>query len=194
MATQWKLAIGIDCNKCVKAFVCSEHFCENDFKRKNKSELKKGSVPTIFKAIEQDNNDAREPNRPTQLNDKIERNGHNEVDDTRESIDHIEHNDSHQMDDFIGNVQCTSCNRKDVLIENYERQIEKLKKDLKSARNKAYYLESVKKKLSTILSQMKEDKLIDDKLLKSLEVADAIVFLLNSFELAIYVSNIISDD
>lgn len=142
LAQKWKLAIGIDDNKFFKAFVCSAHFFEGDFRRKDQSQLKKGSVPTIFKMIERI--------EPIEQIEQIEQ------------IENVEYE------------QCISCCKKDALIEKYEEQIEKLKKELKSARNKAFYLESVKNNLSTTLTQMKTNKLIDEKLNTSLQVTVAI--------------------
>lgn len=44
----WKTALGIDINKVVTASVCSDHFEFKYFKRKNKTSLKSGAIPTLF--------------------------------------------------------------------------------------------------------------------------------------------------
>lgn len=47
IAEQWNIALGIEPEKYAYGFVCCEHFEDQHFKRKNKTELKTDAVPTI---------------------------------------------------------------------------------------------------------------------------------------------------
>lgn len=48
IAVQWNAALGIDTSLFVQGLICADHFEDKYFKRKNKTELKPGAVPTLF--------------------------------------------------------------------------------------------------------------------------------------------------
>lgn len=52
IAKQWNSALGFDVDKHIPGRVCFQHFEDDCFKRKNKTELKANSVPTIFETIQ----------------------------------------------------------------------------------------------------------------------------------------------
>lgn len=66
--------------------------------------------------------------------------------------------------------QCKECIEKDLLIEIKDSEINKLKKTLKKTQKQVWYLQTIKEKLETALSELKEKWMIDDVLLKALEV------------------------
>lgn len=49
---QWRTRLGVSSEHVYRGLICSEHFVYEDFKRKNKSELKPNAIPSIFKARE----------------------------------------------------------------------------------------------------------------------------------------------
>lgn len=164
----------------MKAFVCCEHFQDENFKRKNKSELKKGSVPTIFKICEPNlttynSNHSPQPQPPQPLQqsqtDFEENTISSEIPPTAQVTAEL----SQPINENIClNHQCLSCYKKDELIEKYEIKIEELKKKLISARNKAYFLEKVKQKLNNTLLEMEQNKIINKKQWENLEVTAAV--------------------
>lgn len=178
----------------MKGFVCCEHFQEKDFRRKNKSELKKGSVPTIFEIWEPNIAAWNSMHSPQPLqhlqaekNENIIRSEDpstsQEGQEVAESTELSESNINSAARDNEDRInplnhrfkQCSLCCMKDELIEKYKNKIEKLEKKLLSARNKAYFLEKVKQKLTNTLSEMKQNKLIDEKQWETLKVTVATV-------------------
>lgn len=138
--------------------MCFKHFRAEDVKTKGqKIVLGAGSVPSIF------------PNE----NDL-------KFDDADNSIEEIIIPES--------KVACSDCEYKDHLITTYKcdietqsseyeerilqlkTQISQLKKNLSKARSKVYLLESMKTKLKKVIKEMKEQKLIDSRLQRELEV------------------------
>lgn len=99
-------------------------------------------------------------------------NEENDVNDT-EPI-----NNSHELSGSIEHQNCEECKLKDDLIEKYRKQVDQLQKSLKKERNKAYYLESTKNKLTAALSELKEKRIVDVQLLNALQV-----FIFSSFML-----------
>lgn len=151
-AKKWKTAINfhyenvnIERGELTKGSICFEHFQESDFKRKNKSQLKSGSFPSIFN----------------------ERNVENDQLDF-----HVAHpnNEIFEINDHKNCEGCRECIKKDNLIQKQKEKIECLRKSLKKAQNKAYYLVGTKKKLTATLSELKQQNLIDEKLLKAVQV------------------------
>lgn len=65
---------------------------------------------------------------------------------------------------------CDECIKKDALIEIKEAQIRQLRNKLKKAQKKIYYLETVKRKLNSALSDLKKKWLVDEQLLKTLDL------------------------
>lgn len=65
---------------------------------------------------------------------------------------------------------CNECKLKGELIEKQKEQINCLRKRLRKAQNRAFYLNSTKKQLTHTLSELKEQNLIDEKLSKALQV------------------------
>lgn len=62
------------------------------------------------------------------------------------------------------------CEKKDALIELRDIEIRRLKRKLRKAQKKVWYLETTKRKLDVALVHMKKQKIIDEKHASILEV------------------------
>lgn len=149
LSNEWKKAVGIDINTIVLGRICIEHFKKTDFQRNDKYHvtLKPNVIPSVF------------PNQ-NELNE----------------------NSSNSEVEIRLNNECLQCTQKDeslaVIQQKYQDQIKTmdskiitLKSSLKKARNRAYYLDSCNSKLNTAISHLKEEKIIDEKLSKAIEVS-----------------------
>lgn len=149
LSNEWKKAVGIDINTIVLGRICIEHFKKTHFQRNDKYHviLKPNVIPSVF------------PNQ----NELNENSSNNEV-------------------EIRLNKECLQCTQKDKSLadiqQKYQDQIKTietkiitLKSSLKKARNRAYYLDSCNSKLNTAISHLKEDKIIDEKLSKAIEVS-----------------------
>lgn len=81
-----------------------------------------------------------------------------------------------QKDKIISDIQQIQASQEEHIqqyqsqIKTLETKMETLKRSLKKARNRAYYLDSCNSKLNNTISFLKEQKLVDEKLLKAIEV------------------------
>lgn len=168
--------------------VCFEHFEDDRFKRKNKSELKAGAIPTIIKPIE-----SIEPAAPAVVD--FGGNGtESEFVEEIEVAEHVEHMNMVSSDctfnqtiatigtiataispistedqsDF--NSQCKACIQKDFLINKQSDEIRELRQKLKKANNKIWYLKNTKEKLDTAFSELQKQQLLNEELCNALEV------------------------
>lgn len=124
-----------------KGLICAEHFKPTDFVRKNRTELKKGSMPSIFNRIEKE---------------------------TVATVS-IEEPDSPQIVQDANEI-CIDCERKDDIIIYQKKKIEDLQKQIKTLNDKTNYLKKAKTKIAAILLKMKNEKLVDDEVHKQLQV------------------------
>lgn len=69
---------------------------------------------------------------------------------------------------------CVDCKMKDELIEKKSEQIKLLQEKLRKCQRKVWYLENVKKKLTTTLLGLKRISLVNEDLLKVLKVSSFI--------------------
>lgn len=146
--------------------ICIKHFKKTDFKRNDKHHviLKPNAIPSIF----QNQNEFHGINT------------NNEV-DQNEPLQQIELQPEEcfqctQKDEIIAKMEQIQSNKeKDMQhnqdhIETLKTEIQTLKLRLKKSLSRAYYLDSCKTKLNTTISLMKDQKLIDEKLLIAIEV------------------------
>lgn len=66
--------------------------------------------------------------------------------------------------------KCGACIRKDYVIWEQKETIRDLRKKLKKANDKIWYLENIKRKLDTAFSELKKQNLLNEELCKVLEV------------------------
>lgn len=71
---------------------------------------------------------------------------------------------------------CAGCMQKDELIEKKDLQIKELRKKLKCTRTKIWHMESIKRKLSAALSDLKTESIIDENLYETLQVCIFSIF------------------
>lgn len=69
---------------------------------------------------------------------------------------------------------CSECETKNELINKQAQQLRTLRKKLKKANQKIWYLEKVKSKLDSAFAEMKNQRILDENLCKAIEVAHAI--------------------
>lgn len=99
MAEKWNVALGFEAEKYIYGFVCVEHFEDDHFKRKNKSELKPHAVPMI------------------RQNSSIEENQHYDVVELDVPIESIEPNEA-LMTNPSSTVELTSPDAVGVLDQS----------------------------------------------------------------------------
>lgn len=182
VAAKWNIALGFDGNKILHGFVCFEHFEDDRFKRKNKSELKADAIPTIIELAEPIPTLASATSRSdTVAENSIEPEFFDEMDGINGCAKQISDCLSNEVIVTIATVpavrpvpttrsQCQECKKRGYLISKQQDEIRELRMKLKKANAKIYYLDSTKRKLETAFSEMKQEKLINEELSKSLEV------------------------
>lgn len=158
--------------------ICVEHFKNGDLKKVgDKFQLIPDSVPSIFNTNSQNKDEGVDENidegsHPCDL--KLHGLSILEVSEYNEasSADIVSSGFvvESSVDKFAITGDCNSCKSKDDLIRKYKEEIMKLRKDLKNVRSKVYYLESTKSKLKSVMLQLKDQSLVDMKLLSSLQV------------------------
>lgn len=148
--------------------ICSEHFDDDDFKRKNKTELKAKAIPKLYK-------NQQDPHIPScssiglnSLNDLHDPDVTTEV--TAGTVETAEISGNECQ-----NSECKSCQKKDKLIKVKEMRIKHLSQILNKNRTKIFHLERTKYKLNMTLSEMKERHLLNADLLKALEVKEILL-------------------
>lgn len=174
LAIKWNEALGLSGIK--NGMVCQNHFNANEFKRRHGEIVGPGkfAIPIIYtvsseqnvKAVQQDI--LEDPIQVlTQAIDKsfIFSNDSNEA---VETFEQSEQRECHNAVDH--NNICQECLLKDEMLRKNQIQIEKLKSDLKSMRNKVDYLKSTRLELNATLKKLQEEKLVDEKLITALEV------------------------
>lgn len=67
-------------------------------------------------------------------------------------------------------LHCEECAKKEYLINTKDEIIKELRKKLKKANTKIWYLETTKRKLGASLSELKKKELLDKKACEALEV------------------------
>lgn len=67
-------------------------------------------------------------------------------------------------------TNCENCVKKDYLISTRDDTIKELRKKLQKANSKIWYLETVKRKLSKTLSELKQQELLDEEAFEALQV------------------------
>lgn len=145
--------------------VCAEHFVNEDFRRKNKTELKPKSIPSVFNVAQNAENKELE-----RLNFEVTQVFCSTSSDSDLATNSVAIEHSPVSDNNDDTKYCANCNSNEVIIDKLEHKINVLENQLKTIRNKAHYLQSVNDKLSDILSATRKQQLIDDKMCKSLEV------------------------
>lgn len=195
IAKKWNIALGIDSEKIVYGFVCFEHFEDKHFKRKNKTELKPEAVPIISMIIDEavavTNSTESIESKNTQgqfSNNSIEFSS-SQFTDTVDSCTNNANNATELISDCeyrseaifgeakiadcqlnLNSGTCEKCAWKDQKISEKEDHIQRLRKELKNAKNKIYYLENTKRKLTEAFSELKQQQLINEEISKNLEV------------------------
>lgn len=172
-AEQWKSVISQNVTAPTipyaleKGLICAEHFEQTAFKRKNKCELKKGSIPSIFQAFPQ-STVAIDTTIATASTDTV----------AADKIDATVANASTSITiaadaNAISNEEtiCIQCEKKDDIIAYQKRIIENLRVKVKRVNDKAYYLGKTKEAMSASLLKIKNEKLVDDNLYRQLQVA-----------------------
>lgn len=178
VAAEWNAALGIDRNKILHGFVCFEHFEEDRFEVKNKSKLKADAIPTIFDSIK--------PIEPmpavasTSTSSTSDTVAENQI--VSEVVDEMETMliPNCSSNEIVATVttnspshpssQCQACSKKDHLLREQDYLIKELRKKLKKANTKIWYLENTKLKLKTAFSEMKREQLVTAELCQALEV------------------------
>lgn len=69
---------------------------------------------------------------------------------------------------------CSECETKNELINKQAQQLRTLRKKLKKANQKIWYLEKVKSKLDSAFAEMKNQRILDENLCNTIEVVHAI--------------------
>lgn len=158
-------------------YVCSEHFKDECFALKNKSRLKPDAVPMILeKPLEQPNcsaevgtnnelgmaNMATSPTSPASPSNlaRLAPATPATVATTATACS------------GSSRSQCMECQKKDALIAENETEIKNLKNCLKKLQKKVSYLSTIRRKLDTAFSELKEQSLVDEELCRSLEVCN----------------------
>lgn len=171
-----------------------EHFQSTDLIiYRSRTQLKPNSIPSIFSISgctetstdfvgNKDFNDCTENEEPM----------HNE---NLEKLDEIVNdmlNISLQDNTECNNAQCTPCEEKDQLIEKYERKIEKMQQEINdlrkcynTTRRKTYYLETVRAKMNDTISELKNQKILDQKCYEMLKVCKQRKYKILVFTIAV---------
>lgn len=91
--------------------------------------------------------------------------------------------------------KCQNCRLKNATISNLNKEISVLTSKLKKLKNtsnkwrqKSYYLETVRAKLTLTIDQMKAEKLIDAKLAETLEVLTFFIYMLRNLSRLLFYS------
>lgn len=167
IAKQWNIAIGIDTNKIARGLVCFEHFEDRHFKGKKNKILNSDAVPTIFKT--QELADSENGNQSAQIAiAKTANLAYTIAIATPSSTIATADTTKSAHRQIVS--QCIECDSKDRIIDTKDAQIRILRKSLKEAQKKMWYLEKSKNKLNSALSELREKKVVDENLCKSLEV------------------------
>lgn len=174
--------------------VCCEHFNDNQFKRNNKTEINSDAIPIIIGntqeiSIEENQNDVVvtetiEPIEPIPaLTSTLSASDAKQTfvsNNSTEAVHNVEGmysdyscnatgsmdgtNHSERSEQCEAREACKACVKKDYLVSIQEDTIKELRKKLKKANNKIWYLESTKRKLDATISEMKEQQLINQDL------------------------------
>lgn len=161
IADQWKLVVSrhlvhpTSLDKVEKGLICAEHFEPSAFKRKNKSQLKKGSIPTIFGVV-----------APAAVAIVTTSTTASTVASASANLTIATDATDQPNIDTI----CVDCENKDDIIEFQRKKIEDLRAKVKQLNDKTYYLGRAKEKISASLNKIKQDKLVDDNLFRQLQV------------------------
>lgn len=161
IANQWKLAISQhfvvakSLEKIEKGLICAEHFETSAFKRKNKSELKKGAIPSIFKAVS-----------PITIATSTTVSSALTAATTSANIPVATDATDEPNIDTI----CIDCERKNDIIVYQRKLIEDLRAKVKRLNDRKNYLGKAKEQISASLQKIKQEKLVDDNLFRQLQV------------------------
>lgn len=188
IAEKWNVALGFEAEKIIHGLVCVEHFEDDQFKRRNKTELKPHAVPIVTKHIEKIQNDD-----VLESNDAIESLVESiEVSATSTSVASDTNNDQ-SSNNVIKSIQssqaveildscvtehipnrsstpCKDCVKKNYTINKQQEEIEQLRKKLREANAKISYSEKTRRKLDITISELKKQQLLNEELCNSLEV------------------------
>lgn len=199
IAEKWNAALGFEPQKYFSGPVCFEHFGDEHFERKNKSILKPHAVPIITQSStgstieENQNNNAHELNYSVDSTNEVLIANASSAINSSGAIDilgdctaeHISNcSSSGSSIPTVATVatvattesqshlktQCEECVKKDYLVNKQKLEILHLRKKVKQANEKIWNLEKMKRKLDAAFSELKQQKLLDDELCKSLEV------------------------
>lgn len=87
-----------------------------------------------------------------------------------EPIDVLATNINSTNNQIHSTEQCIECVMKDHLLSEKDEYIKVLRKKLRKANAKIWYLEKTKKKLDKAFSELKQQKVLDEKMCKAVEV------------------------
>lgn len=185
IAKKWNIALGLEVNKIVHGHVCCEHFNENDFKRKNKTNLRSDAIPTII--VEKEALKPIETIEPTPVPISI-----HSPPDAHRTFDTVDSNlseaiamveISHSQHDQHGPITqcqtCKECVKKDYLIDLQKMKIHDLQIKLKKSNSKIWHLESMKRKLDAAFLKLKKEELLNEELCTALQVKNVIIKMCN---------------
>lgn len=180
IAAKWNAFLGFGAEKIIHGFICFEHFEDHDFKRKNKTGLKPHAVPKV--TIEPQNHSIQNDNVSDEileandqfLSNDIELSSSQAVSIFDISTEADAHTEISATDaPNIAECQptnCEECVKKDYLLITKCEKIEELRRKLKKANTKIWYLETMKRKLGKSLSELKQQGILNEKAYKALEV------------------------